>query len=63
MLDINKFILDSGGYIQKTGGSSLVASTTTGAIYFDSGRAYIANNSKLATKTDVTNASMYCLFL
>ena len=32
----------NGGYISKTGGSSLVSSTTTGSIYFDSAKAYVA---------------------
>jgi hypothetical protein len=32
----------TGGFITKTGGTGLVAATTTGSIYFNSGKAYIA---------------------
>jgi hypothetical protein len=37
-----------GGFVQKLGGSQgLVATSTVGAIYFDSGRAYLANAANL----------------
>jgi hypothetical protein len=36
-----------GGFITKTGGTSLVASTTTGSIYFNSGKAFLANSSSI----------------
>lgn len=38
-----------GGLIIKIGGTGLVASTTTGSIYFDSGKAYIANSEVIVT--------------
>ena len=42
-----------GGFVAKTGGTSLVASTTTGSIYFDSGKAYLANTSSLALQSSL----------
>lgn len=43
----------NGGFIQKTGGArGLVSATTTGSIYFDSGRAYIADSAAIKAKTD-----------
>jgi hypothetical protein len=42
----------NGGYITKSGGAAgLVAATTTGSIYFDSGRAYIADSAAILAKT------------
>lgn len=43
----------NGGYITKTGGAvGLVAATTTGSIYFDSGRAYLADSAAILAKTE-----------
>jgi hypothetical protein len=43
----------TGGFIQKSGGArGLASATTTGAIYFDSGRAYIADSTAIKAKTD-----------
>lgn len=42
-----------GGFITKTGGTSLVASTTTGSIYFNSGKAYVASSDLLAKEASV----------
>jgi hypothetical protein len=44
----------TGGFIQKSGGArGLASATTTGAIYFDSGRAYLADSTAIKAKTDL----------
>jgi hypothetical protein len=39
-----------GGFVTKTGGSSLVAPGTTGSIYFNSGKAYLAESASLPAR-------------
>jgi hypothetical protein len=44
----------NGGFGNKVGGArGLVSATTTGAIYFDSGRAYLADSAAIKAKTDL----------
>jgi hypothetical protein len=47
----------TGGYVSKAGGTSLVATTTVGAIYFDSGKAYVASSGAITVDLTAIKAN------